>query len=84
MTNYEILGRAEQEERIDYYLGKKDGEAIQGFLEVSGIWKRTSDNTVNIRVNKKLKRIKKLQEELPVFVVVTEFGQPKSKMIRHG
>ena len=84
LTNYEILGRAKQEEGIDYYLGYDNNEAIQGFLEVSGIWKQAPENTVNIRVNKKIKRIKKLKDEFPVFVIVTEFGQPQSKIVSHG
>lgn len=84
LLNYEILVRAEQGEFVDYQIGKTNELQVQAHLEVSGIWKETSKNTVNIRVNRKLKQVEKNQDALPVYIIVTEFGKPKSKIVKHG
>ena len=51
-------------------------------MEVSGIGKETESNTINKRINVKLKQVKKLRDKnLPTYVVVIEFGSPKAKIV---
>lgn len=84
LTDLEILSRAEQGDGVDYHIGKQNSLTIEGHLEVSGIWKRTIDNTLNVRINRKVKQVQLSQDELPVYIIVTEFGLPQSKIIKHG
>ena len=53
-------------------------------LEISGIWKATKSNTVNMRISQKIKQVKKvkLEEDLPIIISVIEFGTPKVKLIK--
>ena len=52
-------------------------------MEVSGIGKETESNTINKRINVKLKQVKKLRDKnLPTYVVVIEFGSPKAKIVK--
>ncbi len=89
-TNYTYFIRAFQGTGIDYWLGKGKytGEVLptedrKGRLEISGILKQTKGNTINMRINQKKKQSKQTDDtELPVYIVVVEFSQPKAKIIK--
>lgn len=75
---------------IDYWLGKE--EKIDEFnpffkklarLEISGIGKATSKNSVNMRINKKKKQIAQSDStKLEGWISVVEFSTPKTKIIK--
>ncbi|MEM8527650.1 MAG: hypothetical protein AAGG68_23615 [Bacteroidota bacterium] len=83
LTNYEIISRADQGEGADYFIGIPETVEIKAVLEVSGIWKENSKNTLNVRVNRKIRQLIERQTKLPSFIIVTEFGEPKAKILRH-
>ncbi|MGQ0604501.1 MAG: hypothetical protein ACT4QE_22705 [Anaerolineales bacterium] len=71
---------------IDYYLRDRPADDDLIFnraarLEVSGILKENSGNTVAGRLKEKLDRLK-IEGDLPDFVVVVEFGRPWSEMVQ--
>ena len=76
-------------EGADFYLCKKE-DAKQSFfqqnpeakLEVSGIWNEKLGNTINMRVSMKEKQVAKGMIDLPIYIVVVEFGKPKAKFIQ--
>ena len=74
-----------QDEIADYSLRTLDSKKLKAQLEVSGIWKETKGNTSNNRVRIKLSGLSKDAsiQTLPVYVVVTEFSSPKSKIKKH-
>lgn len=80
-----IVGRAKQTDRIDYLLrhqqnlGTANDHNPEAYLEVSGLWKETKGNTVNIRMRVKEKAVKERNLSLPVYIVVTSFDKPKTK-----
>lgn len=71
---------------IDYYLRKSDGgddtlifnNTVR--LEVSGIRRQTPSNTVDNRVDDKLERLKRAEDER-TFISIVEFSQPWSKLV---
>lgn len=89
-TDFTHIIRAYQGTGIDYWLGigehtsgtlPKDN--IKGRLEISGILKESKSNTLNMRINQKIKQAKKTDDtKLPVYIVVVEFSQPKAKIIK--
>lgn len=84
LTNFEILARSEQGSGVDYEIGKEKSLHLEAFLEVSGIWNKSVNNSVNIRINKKLKQVENKVGGIDVFVIVTEFGTPISKIKKNG
>lgn len=83
LLDCEILSRTEQDEGVDYQIGNKNSIELNAQLEVSGIWSRTPQNTINIRVYRKLKKEENRKDKVPVYIIVTEFSQPKSKIIKY-
>lgn len=72
---------------IDYWMSKKinNSELIafkkEARLEISGIFKESKSNTVNMRVNLKKKQIQRSKNSgLPAWITVVEFSSPKSKI----
>ena len=72
---------------IDYYLVPKDKQDDvlifnhAARLEVSGILRQNEGNTVDQRLNRKIKRLKSATG-MSTFIAIVEFGQPWSKMVR--
>lgn len=89
-TDYTYFIRAFQGTGIDYWLGKGEytSEKLptasrKGRLEISGILKSTKTNTINMRIAQKKQQAKKTDDSnLPVYIVVVEFSQPKAKIIK--
>lgn len=89
-TDFTYFIRAFQGTGIDYWLGKGKytGKVLptgdrKGRLEISGILKQSKGNTINMRINQKKKQSKQTDDtELPVYIVVVEFSQPKAKIIK--
>jgi len=87
LTNFVILGRSRQGTSVDYFLTSSTSTLVfpepDAALEVSGLLKETKGNTINMRINDKLRRLEKLgYKQLKTFVIVTEFGQPKTKIVQ--
>lgn len=80
-----IKERLPQNDTADYSLRTVQSAQQKGQLEVSGIWKEAKGNTNKTRVRIKLNRLSKNPSipHLPIYVIVTEFGSPKSKIKKH-
>jgi len=86
LTEYTAIEQSCIGTTIDYYLKlkKQDGDMIFNYsarLEVSEILTETEDNTIEGRINQKIKRLKP-EGELPDLISVVEFGKPSSKMVK--
>jgi hypothetical protein len=71
---------------VDYYLTEKGADNNLIFnnaarLEVSGILREAEGNTVDCRIKRKIQRLRP-QGDLKTYIVIVEFGQPWSKMVR--
>lgn len=82
----EVLGlipvvRSQKGSGIDYWIGILDDNEIpiiKAGLEISGIKKANSSNTIRARVRKKKNQTKALAEsDILVYIVVVEFSLPK-------
>jgi len=85
ITDFTAVEQACRGTTIDYYLCHKDeiNDLIfnhSARLEVSGILHENKSNTVDGRINEKVKRLK---QGLLTFIVVVEFGYPRSKVVKH-
>ena len=67
---------------VDYWLMPSGGFNILAGLEVSGIRKESKNNLVGTRVRKKTKQIEKSSElEVPKYISIVEFSNPKSSFL---
>ena len=91
LTAYNYFERSHQTTGYDFWLDiikDDDWRNIErkklAKLEISGIWKATKSNTVNMRISQKIKQVEKVKLEvnLPIIVSVIEFGTPKVKLIK--
>jgi len=84
-TEFEAVERASTTTGIDYWLGYKDNLnnpfERAGRLEVSGILKETVNNTVKMRIQRKLSQTLPTDHMFRVYVVVVEFGKPYATMV---
>jgi len=85
-TDYSAIRRAVTGTGIDYWLGYEGLDPNKTFhdagrLEVSGIMKETPKNSVNRRVNIKLKQTVPTDRTMPVFIIVVEFSNPWAIMV---
>ena len=83
LTKFDVFRRTRG--GTDYILTKSDNAQLANkleicYLEISGILTETSGNTLNMRVSLKEKQVKKTVDDASAFVIVTEFGQPKTKI----
>lgn len=82
LTSYTDIQRAKKGSRADFWLGRKDENGfpiLEALLEVSGIMKENDGNTIKTRVTQKKRQIKKTPYgNLPAYVIVIEFSQPKA------
>jgi len=82
-----VIKRAFRTTGIDYWLGNINGENDDNFLkggrlEISGI-RIGNEATIRQRVNQKIDQVKKSDKtSLPVFIIVTEFSNPRSRVIQ--
>lgn len=78
-TNLTVLEKAHKGTGFDFWLGDRDSEYFQNKtkLEVSGILKG-KQSLIDSRMNIKLKQIDKSNMQLPAYVIIVEFGTPKS------
>ncbi|MCB9264996.1 MAG: hypothetical protein H6558_08225 [Lewinellaceae bacterium] len=91
LTEYCFFGRAAQEDIADYLLNLKENSGSfednnpVAYLEVSGIWRETPGNTLNMRFNLKKRQVERQNlENFPILIVVAEFSIPKAKMEKNG
>lgn len=87
-TDLEFLEIMEIGEGADFFLCKKEEANNLSFqqspiakLEVSGIWNEKLGNTLNMRINIKKRQVEKGTLELPIYIIVVEFGKLKAKFI---
>ena len=83
LLEFEILSQTKQGTTVDYQIGNPADFRVHALLEVSGLLKETTKNTLNVRVNVKKAQVDKRLDKLPVFIIVTEFGEPKTKIIKN-
>lgn len=88
-TDLAFLEIMEIGEGADFFLCKKEVNKKSPFqqnpvakLEVSGIWNEKLGNTINMRINIKKKQVEKGTLEIPIYIIVVEFGQLKAKFIK--
>jgi hypothetical protein len=90
LTEFRVVEQSAVGTTIDYYLAPQTHDDTLIFnhtarLEVSGILEENESNTVDKRINDKVRRlIPDPQRELPTFIVVVEFSQPWAKMVEHA
>ncbi len=83
-----IAGRVPQVEQSDYVLQspdnyRNDANNPEAFLEVSGILNENVGNTINMRVERKKRHIQQgVPRNYPTYIIVIEFGIPKSKIAK--
>jgi hypothetical protein len=91
LTAYNYFERSHQATGYDFWLDSIESENWREIenkklakLEISGIWKETKSNSVNMRINQKLKQVKRvfIEKKLPIIITVIEFGTPKGKIIK--
>jgi hypothetical protein len=84
-TDFDAVERAATTTGIDYWLGYKENVnnpfARAGRLEISGILKETANNTVKMRIQRKLSQTLPTDHMFSVYVVVVEFGKPYVTMV---
>lgn len=87
LTDYKTIRRSKRKTGFDYWLGDTNSEYPfddTAQLEVSGILK---GNAIDIkrRIKEKQKQVKQSNAgQLPAYIIVTEFSQPISKVIREN
>jgi len=74
-----------RQDEIGDYLVRISKTAIPfSFLEISGIWNESTGNNVDIRINAKIRQIKKkASAKLEIFTIVTEFSKPAAKIVKN-
>ena len=90
LLNFSIFEESRYGTGIDYWMGKGELQEKkptffkkEARLEISGIYKESSSNTINMRINQKKKQITPSDNtELPGWVIVVEFSTPKSKIVK--
>ena len=80
LTDYDFFERSIG--GTDYILENKENPTEFSYLEISGLWKEGVGNTINMRVNLKKKQVKKAVEKHSTYIIVTEFGVPKTKIYK--
>jgi hypothetical protein len=83
LTGYTIIERSRKGTGFDWWLGNED-ELFQAKarLEVSGI-ARGDNKAISSRISVKKTQTRQSDElKLPAFIVVVEFGTPKSKVVK--
>lgn len=84
LTNYTVIERAYIGTGVDYWLGHKNELPFQNKarLEVSGIGKGVA-SLIKSRVREKKRQTQPTDwTKLPAYMVVVEFGQPESQMVK--
>ncbi|MEM9884492.1 MAG: hypothetical protein AAF849_01265 [Bacteroidota bacterium] len=84
--DYEFAERSPQFALGDFYLKsaalENTSSKDEAFLEISGIFKKTAGNTINIRIKQKRKQLKnKPIKNENVLIAVVEFSKPQAKII---
>ena len=79
LTKFCTFERAAQDAGVDFWLTDTDKKE-NARLEVSGIWKETKSNSINMRINLKRKQLKPTKDSS--YISVVEFGTPKAKIIK--
>lgn len=81
LTGYSVILRSRKGTGFDYYLGEEDDPLYTPLarLEISGIEKETSTNTVVGRFKQKLEQVAPSDiTSLPAYISIVEFSTPKT------
>lgn len=90
LSDYTVIERSFKGTGFDYWLGTGEyDENLVPFvqrkarLEISGIWKANFRNSLKKRLKQKIKQVEKANySDVPIVIVVVDFGAPKAKV--HG
>ena len=89
MTEFTAIEQSVIGTTIDYYLIRRqpqESDLIFNYaarLEVSGILAENEENTVDDRISRKRRRLRR-ERDLPDLIAVVEFGRPRAKMVMVG
>jgi hypothetical protein len=85
LTDDLFIKQAVEHTGIDYWLGRRDAQHFQSAIriEISGILRENSSNTVEYRLRKKHERLSKYTDECPAKVAIVEFSTPKAIVEDH-
>ena len=81
ITDFTVIERSRKGTGFDYLLGEKHGDFYdpKARMEVSGISKETSTNTVLARYQAKVKQTDKSDDTMfPAYISIVEFSTPKA------
>lgn len=85
LTHMVIVSRSIRGTGFDFWIGPKDDDSAlfqnKSRLEVSGI-RKGDGQSIQTRVRAKLKQTRRSDGLLPAVVVVVEFGEPRSRVVR--
>ena len=86
-TSFKVIKRSQKGTGFDYWLGDKNDKNYpfqeKARLEISGILQENKSNTLNQRVQVKLKQTAQSDNlKLPAYIIVVEFSSPKSKVAK--
>lgn len=84
-TEYTIVERSCKGTGFDYWVGINNSMLFQkrARLEVSGIL-NGSDSAITYRLRQKIEQVNRIRHALPAFIIIVEFGTPKSRIKRNG
>lgn len=84
LSEYTDVQRARKGSGVDFWLGQKDENGfpiLEALLEISGILKKNSRNTVTARLQQKIRQARRSPyKNIPVYIVVIEFSIPMAKL----
>jgi len=82
LLSYEVVRTMEIGTGVDYLM-KDNSTNKESLLEVSGVWEENIGNTINVRVNRKIKQTEKSRDEnKDIFISVVEFKSPEAKITK--
>ena len=78
---YTVISRSRKGTGFDYWMGDMSAYPFQNkaMLEISGI-RKGEDQQVKARIQQKLKQTDRANSNLPVYVIVVEFGRPLAEV----
>ena len=84
LTEYTVVRQSRKGTGFDYYLGYKDNLVFQDAarLEISGIFKASSERDMMRRVEQKLEQTNPSDGTLPAYIAVVEFSNPVAYLVK--
>ena len=85
LTNLTIVQRSRKGTGFDFWLGPMSADEVlfqkKARLEVSGI-RKGSESQIKARLRQKKEQTKRSDGVLQAYIVIVEFGEPQSRVVR--